>query len=1124
MTSNILTFDFIIQYKDRPTPMNNYGLGEFIYKRTYSRVKPKADGTFDDTCNDYEEWYETIERVVNGAFKIKKNHYLKNNIEWDEEKERNEAEKMYDKMFNVKFLPGGRSLWAMGTKITDEKGLFTALNNCAGCSTKYNKENPAKPFEFLFDACMLGVGVGFDTKGIDIPLYAPMDDTIDYVIEDSREGWVKALHELLNSYFKPNQKRVIFDYSKIRPAGQLLKTFGGTSSGYEPLKKSFDMITDLLDKAVKEINHMTSKLIVSVMNIICLAVISGNVRRSATIALGQYNDEEFINLKDYEKNPERISYGWLSNNSIDAVIGMDYSKVSEGIKLNGEPGLLWMDNARKYGRMNGVIDNKDKDAVIVNPCMTYDTKLLTNKGYIVLGENVGKIVNVWNGEKWTPAEIKMTGHNREVFKCTFNDGSYNICTPNHKFILKNGTEKEIQDLMYDDVLQNSNCIRCDDEGIELDDAYDRGFFCGDDTYKVPGDYDKNFVPLYGFSLNTRLNYLSGIFDSNGNLSFENNIGYIRLHSVNYDYLYNVKLLINSLGIYCNFNKQYDEKNKALYEINITNDQIIKLIDLGLNTHRLQINKLTKSSENYEKQIQLKSVEHYGYADVYCVTTLDDSHKAVFNGILSHNCGEQTLHDFELCNLVEIFINRSEGYDDFIDTLKYAFMYAKIVSLCETQWEDTNKIIRQNRRVGCSLTGIVNFLQDKGIEELRKYTTNGYNYLKNIDKEISKEMKINESIKITCVKPSGTISLLVPGTCPGIHYPLSKYYIRRVRVNINHKKLLDSMISKGYKVEKSETEPYTMVVNFPIDIKSNRCISDVSMWEQLELCAKLSEWWADNQVSCTIMFDPRTEGQDIQYALDMYQYRLKGISFLPTFKHIKQIENPKIQKYPQMPFEEITKSEYELLSKNVKAGNIQIDSNAQEEEMFCTTDTCILRSIKRYKTNIIFMNGLAGSGKSFVAKKMMTYLNNQGYTCKILSKDDFRYIDGKYIFDREYEKVVEEKYFNTLQETMKENLNYLILDNTHIGNDFVNKTLQYIIGHKMTMICIKPFSDLDKHIKYNIHIDEKDKGRIKYQKNNWEINYPLYQIHKVLYEKINDKNFDNNMIEKIIDDTIKYFNN
>ena len=120
---------------------------------------------------------------------------MKNNIEWDEEKERNEAEKMYDKMFNVKFLPGGRSLWAMGTKITDEKGLFTALNNCAGCSTKYNKENPAKPFEFLFDACMLGVGVGFDTKGIDIPLYAPMDDTIDYVIED------------INEYYEEKNKR-----------------------------------------------------------------------------------------------------------------------------------------------------------------------------------------------------------------------------------------------------------------------------------------------------------------------------------------------------------------------------------------------------------------------------------------------------------------------------------------------------------------------------------------------------------------------------------------------------------------------------------------------------------------------------------------------------------------------------------------------------------------------------------------------------------------------------------------------------------------------------------------------------------------------------------------------------
>lgn len=169
-----------------------------------------------------------------------------------------------------------------------------------------------------------------------------------------------------------------------------------------------------------------------------------------------------------------------------------------------------------------------------------------------------------------------------------------------------------------------------------------------------------------------------------------------------------------------------------------------------------------------------------------------------------------------------------------------------------------------------------------------------------------------------------------------------------------------------------------------------------------------------------------------------------------------------------------------------------------------------------------MNGLAGSGKSYIASKLLTYIKNMNLTCELISKDDFRYINGEYIFDREYEKVVEEKYFNSLKESLNKNLNYIILDNTHIGNDFVNKTLEYINGYKMTMISIKPFKDLKKHIEKNIHICEKDSGRIIYQNNNWLVNYPLYRMHKVLYEHVNDNNFDNEMIEKIIKETLEYF--
>jgi hypothetical protein len=81
--------------------------------------------------------------------------------------------KMFEKIFNFKFLPPGRGLWAMGTAITEEKHLYAALNNCAFVSTLpskiYDKDERVdkfiESFTFLMDSAMIGVGVGFDTKG-----------------------------------------------------------------------------------------------------------------------------------------------------------------------------------------------------------------------------------------------------------------------------------------------------------------------------------------------------------------------------------------------------------------------------------------------------------------------------------------------------------------------------------------------------------------------------------------------------------------------------------------------------------------------------------------------------------------------------------------------------------------------------------------------------------------------------------------------------------------------------------------------------------------------------------------------------------------------------------------------
>ena len=189
-----------------------------------------------------------------------------------------EAEKMYDKIFEFKFLPPGRGLWSMGTPITEKKMLFAALNNCAFVSTKSNDIHSfILTFLFLMDSTMLGVGVGFDTKGSEskfvVKGYHKNIEEV-FIIEDSREGWVDSLRILLESFLMQKSK-VKFDYSKIRQKGSKLKTFGGISSGPECLIEMHNTISELLEK--NEGKVITSTIIVDIMNIIGRGVVSGNI-------------------------------------------------------------------------------------------------------------------------------------------------------------------------------------------------------------------------------------------------------------------------------------------------------------------------------------------------------------------------------------------------------------------------------------------------------------------------------------------------------------------------------------------------------------------------------------------------------------------------------------------------------------------------------------------------------------------------------------------------------------------------------------------------------------------------------------------------------------------------------
>jgi adenosylcobalamin-dependent ribonucleoside-triphosphate reductase len=667
-----LAEEFVAGYKNKKAPFGyadvaGNSVGEITFLRTYSRLK--EDGT-------KETWAEVCERVINGMYSLQKDHAKQNRLPWSDAKAAASAKEAYDRLYNLKWTPPGRGLWVMGTDIVNEQKNSAALQNCAFVSTnEMTKNNPGKPFAFLMEASMLGVGVGFDDKGADkgFDIYEP-GTVQEYLIPDTREGWAESTTALINSYLKPDQPSYEFNYDDIRPYGTSIKTFGGTASGPEPLMKLHVNIKKMFEGRKGE--KLTRVDIADIGNMIGVCVVSGNVRRSAELLIGRIDDEDFLNLKNADRFPERNSYdpenpgwAWMSNNSVDVCVGTDFDPIVDGIVRNGEPGVIWMDVSRQYGRLVDKPNNKDRRVVGYNPC-----------------------------------------------------------------------------------------------------------------------------------------------------------------------------------------------------------------------------------------------------------------------------AEQSLESFEMCTLVETYLNRHESLEDFKRTLKFAYLYAKTVTLLPTHWEETNAIMQRNRRIGTSVSGVANFADNKGMQTLREWMDEGYKVVKDYDISYSEWLGIRESIKMTTVKPSGTVSILA-GESPGVHWTAGgKYFLRAIRFG-NNDPMLPLFKMANYRVEPaSESPDTTSVVFFPIKTDAKRSEKDVSIYEKMNLAATAQRWWSDNSVSVTITFDAEKEKNEVGTVLHMYDGQLKTVSFLPMGNHV----------YPQMPYTQITEEEYNQYALQLFAidfAGVYAGMAADAVgEAYCTTDACEVKLI------------------------------------------------------------------------------------------------------------------------------------------------------------------------------------
>jgi len=667
--------DFVSTYKEKKAPFGyrdaaGNSVGEITFLRTYSRLK--EDGT-------KETWVDVCERVINGMYSLQKDHCKSSRLPWNDAKAQASAKEAFDRLFELKWTPPGRGLWVMGTNIVNEQKNSAALQNCAFVSTlEMTKNNPAKPFAFLMEASMLGVGVGFDDKGADkdFEIYTTTQEVSTYVIPDTREGWQESTCALINSFLKADQKTIEFDYSEIRPYGTPIKTFGGTASGPDPLKKLHESIRKQFTGRGGE--KLTRRDIADIGNKIGVCVVSGNVRSSAELLIGRIDDEDFLNLKNADVFPERNSYdadsqgwAWMSNNSVEVEVGTDFDPIIDGIVRNGEPGVIWMDTSRKYGRLSDPLNNKDHRIMGYNPC-----------------------------------------------------------------------------------------------------------------------------------------------------------------------------------------------------------------------------------------------------------------------------AEQSLESYEMCTLVETYLNRHESLEDYKRTLKFAYLYAKTVTLLPTHWEETNAIMQRNRRIGTSMSGVANFADRVGLPILRDWMDDGYTTIKRYDVTYSEWLGVRESIKMTTVKPSGTVSILA-GESPGVHWtPGGKYFLRAIRFG-NSDPMLPLFKMANYRIEPaSESPDTTSVVFFPIKSDAERAEKDVTIFEKMSLAAMAQRYWSDNSVSVTISFDPEKEAEHVGTVLHMYDGQLKTVSFLPSGNFT----------YPQMPYTQMTEEEYneegtmKLFPIDFSGVYAGLASEAIGEA-YCTTDACEIKMIK-----------------------------------------------------------------------------------------------------------------------------------------------------------------------------------
>lgn len=983
--------------------------GAIVFHRTYSRLKP--DGT-------QESWYDVCQRVIEGIFTIRKWWFNVHCLPWNVSEMQQRAQRMATSLLKMTWTPPGRGLWATGTDYVYERGSFS-LYNCAYVTVN----DLAHDVEWIMNALMVGAGVGYSHGKTPQQMIKPLSDQkYTYSIPDSREGWAYSVRCLLSSYLTPGGPSVSFDYSMIRPEGAPIRGFGGTASGPAPLRLLHERVRDRCEKYVD--GKLTWVEVVSdIVNCVAEGVVAGNVRRSSLINIGSPRDDIFLDLKDYEKYPERLSWGRMSNNTCKFQDRMDFRQIPEVVKRvlrSGDPGIFNGINAQRYARYGDTSYGEDT-GIGLNPCgeailedyetcVHGDTWLITEESIDHIANYENQQVNIWNGQKWSPVTVRKTAHLQKLMRVSFADGTYLDVTPYHRFSLKHRFQKTYQSVEAQ-AIEKSFTYTPHTEPFTMvntstsyhADAYTLGVFTGDGcvddsrcsassqrkpqlrlwlygkklglpvqgvrgkVVKKPGytveschvritadidlcralRYDEEGLRgLFSWDRASVLAFMAGWIDADG---ADTSSGGVKLFISGRVRGELAQLLLTKNGIRSSLNlmaKKGEYTNKGMRTEDLYYLQIIECAEIPcyrINTRGGHEARMKGKWQNIRKVEWLEGVH-----DVYCFTE-PETHKAVFNNSLTYQC-----------DLAEVYPTRSTSKREFLQAVEDATFFASTVILYPTHSAETNTVIARNRRIGVSVTGVSEWFDTWTVTKCIQWLKEGYHRVREENERVNREAGIPRSIRTTVIKPSGTVSQLA-GVPSGMHFLLFHYCIRRIIVAKDHP-VTPLLIRAGYPFEPQVdivplqeaqcltpfpkyqafcSSPMMVAVEslksfvFEIPLKNNgkRSADEVSAWEQFCIAATLQREWADQAVSCTITFDPATEGGQLEHMLSQFIPVLKTCALLPRLEGI----------YPQMPFEEITKEDYETRLCQLKPIDwAAFRGSDGQDERYCTTDQCEIR--------------------------------------------------------------------------------------------------------------------------------------------------------------------------------------